>query len=108
MTIARDTPRRVQHAGSSSLSGYGFLVTEAEEFANKAKAAQRRQAEHEAAVAADIADRNENIVGMHKSGMSPGSIAKELTYGVFKMSATNVRMILKVHRGPRAKDGSNE
>lgn len=107
MTTTRDTPRTVQHAGSSDLSGYGFLVTNAEEFTAKAKAAQRRQVEAEARVADAIADRNAAIVGMNDEGMSPGAIAKELAVDGYKMSPTNVRLIIKVHRGPRAKDGSN-
>lgn len=108
MTTASDTPSRLQRAGSSILSGYRLLVTEADAFINKAKAAQRRQAEAEARLSAAIADRNEAIVEMHKAGLSPGAISKELTHGGFTMSATNVRLIINVHRGPRAtKDGSD-
>jgi hypothetical protein len=84
-------------------------VTGAEEPTKKAKAAQRRQAAADKARDEAIADRNVAIVEMHAAGMSPGAIAKELTHGEHKMSATNVRLIINVHRGPRTtRDGSDE
>jgi len=106
VTNTSNTPRRLQRAGSSLLSGYRFLVTDAEGPTKEAKAAQRRQGAAEKAAADAIADRNAAIVKMAAAGMSPLAIARELTYDDFTMSATNVRMILKVHRGPAAKDGS--
>lgn len=106
MTTARDTPHRLQRTGSSVLSGYRFLVTEAEAPTNEAKAAQRRLAAVETAAAEARRERDVAIIKMHAAGMSPGAIAKELTWGEHKMSATNVRLIINVHRGPRTKDGS--
>lgn len=108
MTTSRDTPSRLQRAGSSILSGYRFLVTDVEIPTNEAKAAQRRLGAAEKAAAVALADRNAAIVKMHAAGMSPGAIAKALTWDEFTMSATNVRLIVNVHRGPRStKDGSD-
>lgn len=108
MTTTGDTPHKLLYAGSSRLPRYGWPVSNVEEPIRRAKAGQRTQAAGDKMAAEGIEQRNAAIVDMSNAGMSPTAIARELTHDEFKFSATNVRLILKMHRArSSSKDGSD-